>query len=57
MLVVYALSDTSFEVNYWAIPEIAAVTLVIITYHLKKNTFISILSGTLLYMYLVQVVF
>ena len=57
MLVVYALKDTSFASNYWAIPEVAAVSLVIITYQLKKNTFISILSGTLLYMYLVQVVF
>ena len=57
MLVVYALKDTSLEVNYWAIPELAAVALVIVTSLFKKNTFISILSGTLLYMYLVQVIF
>ena len=57
MLVIYALKDTSFASGYWALPEILAVTIVVITYQLKKNTFISILSGTLLYMYLVQFVF
>ena len=57
MLVIYALKDTSFAQGYWAIPELVAVVVVIITYQLKKNTFISILSGTLLYMFLIQIVF
>lgn len=57
MLVVYCLKDMNFaETGDW-VPQIAAGLLVVLTYIWKKNTLLSVISGTVLYMVLVQTVF
>lgn len=57
MLVVYCLKDISFNQAPHAIPEIISISVIIILHLWKKNTLLSIGSGTLLYMILVQYVF
>lgn len=57
MLVVYCLKDMSFSSVNGFVPEIIASAVVIISYIIKKNTLISIISGTVSYMLLVQLVF
>lgn len=57
MLVVYCLRNTDFLSGSHGIPEMLSAGVVILTYVWKKNTLISIISGTLLYMFLVQKVF
>ena len=56
MLVVYCLKDVSFAAWPFALPELIAITLVAGSYFWKKNTLISILLGTIVYMILVQIV-
>ncbi|SJZ40619.1 branched-chain amino acid transporter permease [Anaerorhabdus furcosa] len=57
LLVVYSLKNVSVLVSPYGIPE--AISLVIITIlHLwKRNVLLSIGVGTLVYMFLIQVVF
>jgi len=56
-LVVYCLKGMSFASLGGFLPEIIAVLAVSIL-HLKfKNTFISIVSGTVIYMILIQLIF
>ena len=57
MLVVYCLKDTDFLSSSHGIPEIIAVLLVAALHKWKHNMLISILSGTICYMLLVQFVF
>lgn len=57
MLVVYSLKSISFVEGSHGIPEILAVTLVVVLHKWKHNTLLSILVGTLVYMLLVQMVF
>ena len=57
MLVVYCLRGTEFaEVSNW-MPQTIATALVVGLHVWKKNTLLSIIAGTALYMFLVQVVF
>lgn len=57
MLVVYCLKGVRFEsVSGW-VPALIACLVVGILYVWKRNTLISIVSGTVCYMILVQVVF
>lgn len=57
MLVIYCLKAVSFaSVSYWA-PEFIAVAVVIVLHVWKRNNLLSIGVGTVLYMFLVQVVF
>lgn len=57
MLVVYCLRQTSFsDVSLW-IPQALAAAVVIGLHVWKRNTILSILGGTVLYMVLVQAVF
>lgn len=57
MLVVYCLKGISFAgLNSW-LPEVIAGATVSLLYIWKKNTLLSIVAGTLLYMILVQFVF
>lgn len=53
MLVVYCLKDAVFE-EYHALPELISIFAVIVLHKLKKNTLLSIVGGTVLYMILVQ---
>ena len=57
MLVVYCLKDVSIMTAPHGIPELLAGLVVVILHYWKGNTLISILSGTVVYMLLVQCVF
>ncbi|MFI3236422.1 MAG: AzlD domain-containing protein [Lachnospiraceae bacterium] len=57
MLVVYCLKGTTFFLYPYGIPEAIAVLVVVLLHIWKRNIFISIGVGTVLYMYLIQVVF
>ncbi len=57
MLVIYCLRGISFASVATFLPEILACAAVVLIHILKRNTLLSILVGTILYMVLVQVVF
>ena len=57
MLVVYCLRSISFASASTFLPEILACAAVVGIHIRKRNTLLSILSGTILYMVLVQLVF
>jgi len=57
MLVVYCLRNTVILSYPYALPELIAITVVVILHVWKRNNLISIGAGTVLYMILVQVVF
>lgn len=57
MLLVYCLKETDFAGSSHGIPEIVSVLLVAVLHKWKHNTLLSILSGTICYMLLVQLVF
>ena len=57
MLVVYCFRNTAALEYPYAIPEIIATAVVVGSYVWKKNILVSIASGTVLYMVLVQMVF
>ncbi len=56
MLVVYCLKGTVLTVMPFGIPELASVAVVTGLHLWKKNTLLSILSGTVCYMVLIQTV-
>lgn len=55
MLVVYCLRETSFVTVPFGVPEIAASLTVVGLHAWKRNTLLSILAGTILYMVLIRV--
>lgn len=57
MLVVYCLKETAFSSLKGFMPQLIAGGLVVGSYIWKRNTLISILLGTVVYMLLVQMVF
>jgi len=57
MLVVYCLKDVSFVSGSFGIPEALGCAAVALLHIWKRNTLLSIGSGTVLYMLLVQLVF
>ena len=57
MLVVYCLRSTSVLAYPYGIPELIAGLTVVILHLWKRNIFLSIGAGTILYMVLVQAVF
>ena len=57
MLVVYCLKDVAFLAYPYGIPEILGCGLVAGLHIWKRNTLLSILSGTLCHVILVQMVF
>lgn len=57
MLVVYCLRNISFSAMPFGIPELIACALVVGLHLWKRNTLLSIIGGTLCYMFLVQIVF
>lgn len=56
MLVIYCLKDTEVAAAPHGLPEAAAVLTVAVLHIWKRNNFLSIGAGTVLYMFLVQVV-
>ena len=57
MLVVYCLKDTSFSHLSMYGPQLISCLVVVVLHVWKRNTLISIVSATICYMILVQVVF
>lgn len=57
MLVVYCLKNVSFVGGSHGLPEMIAIALVVILHKWKHNTLLSIFTGTVGYMILVQFVF
>lgn len=57
MLVVYCLKGVSFVAMPYGIPEAIAVVVVVALHVWKRNTLLSIVAGTICYMFLVQGVF
>lgn len=57
MLVVYCLKNTTVLSSPYGIPELVSVLTVAILHIWKRNNLISIGVGTVLYMFLIQVVF
>lgn len=57
MLVVYCLKGIDFIGGNHGLPEIISILLVVLLHKWKHNTLLSILSGTISYMLLIQLVF
>lgn len=57
MLVIYCLRGISFTVAADFLPELIACAVVVLAHIWKRNTLLSIISGTVSYMLLVQLVF
>lgn len=57
MLVIYCLKAVSIASAPFGLPEFISVAVVILLHVWKRNNLLSIGAGTVLYMFLVQVVF
>ena len=57
LLIVYCLRDTPILEAPHGIPELISLAVVTATYLWKRNTILSVVIGTALYMFLVQSVF
>ena len=57
MLVIYCLKDVSLLRAPFGLPEMIAATCVVGMHVWKRNSLISILTGTVIYMVLIQAVF
>lgn len=57
MLVIYCLKDVNCTAAPFGIPEIIGSACVVLLQILKRNSLLSILAGTVLYMFLIQIVF
>lgn len=57
MLVVYCLKNVSIFTGSHAIPELLALTLVVLLHRWKRQMLLSIAGGTVCYILLVQFVF
>lgn len=57
MLAVYCLKDITLSVHPFGIPELIAAACVVGAQAWKRNSLISILTGTVIYMILIQAVF
>ena len=57
MLAVYCFKDVSIFTGSHGIPELISLVLIVLIHFWKKNMLLSIASGTLCYMLLVQFVF
>ena len=57
MLVVYCLKSVEITTFPHGLPELISVAAVALLHIWKKNTLLSIIGGTVLYMILIQVVF
>lgn len=55
VLVVYCLRNTSFEHFPYGIPELFSCSLVVVLQSALKNMYLSIIVGTLCYMFMIRV--
>lgn len=54
LLIVYCLRNTGFDAaSMYALPELAAMASVVLSYLWKRNTILSVVLGTVIYMVLV----
>jgi len=57
MLVIYCLKDSSLFSQTHALPELLSIALIAVVHVWKRNMFLSIATGTVCYMLLMQFVF
>lgn len=57
MLVIYCLRNVSLVTASHGLPELLAAVVVVGLHLWKKNTLLSIAAGTVVYMFLVQMIF
>lgn len=57
LLIVYCLRDISLFEGSHGLPEAISLAVVTLTYIWKRNSILSVVIGTVLYMFLVQSVF
>ena len=57
LLIVYCLRDVPVLESPHGLPELISLAVVTLTYLWKRNTILSVVIGTALYMFLVQSVF
>ena len=57
MLVVFCLKDTDLTHTPHGLPELIALIIVVVLQVWKRNSLLSILGGTIVYMLLIQLVF
>ncbi len=57
LLIVYCIRNISIFVYPYGIPEFSAILLTVILYLTIKNNLVAMISGTILYMILIQAVF
>lgn len=57
LLVIYCLRNINILSNSHGLPEILAIIVIILLHHYKNNVLLSIVGGTLIYMFLIQFAF
>ena len=57
MLIIYCLKETPFSSSPYGTPEIISILLILAVHLWKRNTLLSIATGTITYMCLVQFIF
>lgn len=57
LLVVYCLKDVTWFSGDHGLPQIIAIVTVAVLHRWKNNTLLSIAGGTVMYMFLLQIVF
>lgn len=57
LLVIYCLKDINLIKYPYGIPESISIAIIIVLHILKRNVLISIGAGTIIYMFLVQIIF
>jgi len=57
MLVIYCLKDTVVTRTPFGLPELIAIVSVVLLQAWRRNSLVSILSGTVIYMFLTQLIF
>jgi|SRR5699024_2152809 len=57
LLVIYAFKDVKVTGAPYAIPELIAILVILFIHKWRRNSLLSIASGTIVYMALVQLVF
>ncbi|MCA1295254.1 branched-chain amino acid transporter permease [Paenibacillus sp. alder61] len=57
LLVIFSVKDVNFTAGSHGVPELLAMAIVAFLHLWKRNMLLSIASGTVLYMFLIQFVF
>ena len=57
LLVVYSLKDVSIFNEFHSLPEAISIAIILILHFFRMHMILSISAGTILYMFLVQIIF